>query len=63
VNYTNLRPEHEDNVPDFIHDEDCVRMDMQYGGQWDDMTCSHDHGYVCEFNGMYTPYWYFHGMV
>jgi len=44
-------PGRKDQVPDFIHDEDCVRMDMGYGGQWDDVTCSHDHGYVCEFGG------------
>jgi len=52
VGYTNWVPGRKDPFPTFLHDEDCVRMDFDKGGQWEDMTCSNDHGYVCEFNGM-----------
>ena len=51
MNYTIWTPGRKQTLPTFMIDEDCVRMDMGQGGQWEDVTCSHDHGYVCEFGG------------
>ncbi|XP_052817960.1 macrophage mannose receptor 1-like [Mya arenaria] len=49
VNYTNWHPGRDSPVPEFLLHEDCVRMDMSYTGQWDDVRCGDALGYICEF--------------
>jgi len=49
--FTDWIPGRKSLLPTFIDDEDCARIDMGFGGQWEDVACSHHHGYVCEFAG------------
>jgi len=47
VTYTNWEPGRNDF---FFHSlEDCVSLGS-YEGRWEDESCSHTYGYVCEFS-------------
>ena len=49
LTYTNWEPGRKDFL--FHGLEDCVSLSLgSYEGRWEDETCSHTYGYVCEFS-------------
>ncbi|XP_052760887.1 macrophage mannose receptor 1-like [Mya arenaria] len=57
LNYTHWFPGRKSPKPDSSHPEDCVAIKLgAHSGQWEDINCQFQHGYVCEYDAtLQTP--------